>query len=128
VALHRGLAGGQAHGLAAAVALQPDGFLDQVAGDLFHVAADIADLGELGRFHLDEGRVGQLGEAAADLGLAAAGGADHQDVLGRHLVAQLGVELLPAPAVAQRHGDRALGLLLTDDMGIERGNNRLGGE
>jgi hypothetical protein len=66
------------------------GFLDQIAGDLLDVAADIADLGELGRLDLHEGRVGQLGEAAADLGLAAAGGPDHQDVLGRHLVAEIG--------------------------------------
>ena len=86
---------------AAPLALEPDRFLDQVAGDLLDVAADIADLGELGRLDLDERRVGELRQPAADLGLAAAGGADHQDVLGRDLVAQLGRELLAAPAVAQ---------------------------
>src|SRR3546814_11217898 len=40
-----------------------------------------------------------------------AGGADHEDVLGHHFVAQLVVELGAAPAVAQRDRDRALGLL-----------------
>src|SRR5690606_24605772 len=35
---------------------------------------------------------------------------------------------LAAPAVAQRHGDRPLGLGLADDMRVERGDDRLGGE
>ena len=87
--------------LAAPLALQPDRFLDQVAGDLLDVAADIADLGELGRLDLDERRVGELRQPPADLGLAAAGRPDHQDVLGRHFLAQLGRQLLPPPAVAQ---------------------------
>ena len=60
--------------------------LGQVAHDRVDVLADVAHLGELGRLHLDEGRVGQLRQAARDLGLADAGGADHQDVLGRDLV------------------------------------------
>jgi hypothetical protein len=36
----------------------------RIAGDLLDVAADIADLGELGRLDLHERRVGELGEAA----------------------------------------------------------------
>jgi hypothetical protein len=87
--LHRRIRRRSADGLAPTVPLQPHRFLDQIAHDLLDIAADIADLGELGRLDLDEWRVGQLRQAAADLGLAAAGGADHQDVLGRHLVAQL---------------------------------------
>ncbi len=38
--------------------------LDEIADDLLDVAADIADLGELGRLDLDEGRAGELGQAA----------------------------------------------------------------
>jgi hypothetical protein len=76
------------HFLALALAHEADRDLDQVAHDRFDVAADIADLGELGRLDLEEGRVGQLGEAPRDLGLAAAGRPDHQDVLGRDLLAQ----------------------------------------
>src|SRR3546814_15706226 len=36
--------------------------------------------------------------------------------------------ILPAPAVAQRDGDRALGVLLADDVLVERGDDGLGGE
>ena len=97
--------------------------LDQVAHDLLDVAADIADLGELGRLDLDERRLGQAGQPARDLGLADAGRADHQDVLGQHLVAQLGRQLLAAPAVAQRDGDRALGVVLADDVAVELGDD-----
>ena len=45
--------------LAHLLAHQADGDLDQVADDLLDVAADIADLGELGRLDLDEGRAGE---------------------------------------------------------------------
>jgi hypothetical protein len=97
--------------------------LHQVADDAFHVAADIADLGELRRFHLEEGRVGELRQAARDLGLAAAGGPDHQDVLRHHLLAQAGRELLTTPAVAQRDRDGALRLVLADDVAVELGDD-----
>ena len=102
--------------------------LDQIAHDLLDVAADIADLGELGRLDLEERRAGKLGEAAGNLGLADAGRADHQDVLRQHLLAQLLVELQPPPAVAQRDRDRALGVVLADDEAVELGNDFAGGE
>ena len=75
---------------------------DQVADDAVDVAADVADFGELGRFDLDERRVGELGEAPRDFGLADAGRPDHQDVLRRDFLAQRLGDLLTAPAVAQR--------------------------
>ena len=109
--------------LARAFARHDDGGLDQVAHDLLDVAADVADLGELGRLDLEERRLGEPREAARDLGLADAGRADHQDVLGQHLLAQVGLELLAAPAVAQRDGDRALGLVLPDDVAVELGDD-----
>ena len=84
--------------------------LDQVADDGVDVAADVADLGELGRLDLDEGRIGEPRQAPRDLGLADAGRPDHQDVLGRDLLAQRLGHLLAAPAIAQRDGDRALGV------------------
>ena len=87
--------------LALHVAHQADAGLEQVADDLIDVAADIADLGELGGLDLDEGRARELGEAARDLRLADAGRADHQNVLGQHLLAHLVIELLAAPAIAQ---------------------------
>jgi len=111
------------HLLGEALASHGERDLDQIADDRLDVAADIADLGELGGLDLDEGGVGELGEAARDLGLADAGGADHQDVLGQHLLAQLLGQLLPAPAVAERDRDRALGVVLADDEAVELGDD-----
>ena len=48
--------------------------------------------------------------------------------LGRHLLAQLGAELLAAPAVAQRHRDGALGVGLADDVAVELGDDLARGE
>ena len=96
-----------------------DGDLDEVADDGFDVAADVADLGELGGFDLEEGRVGELGETAGDLGFADAGGADHDDVFGHDLVGELGRELLATGAIAQGDGDGALGGGLADDVLVE---------
>ena len=109
--------------LAQPLARHADRDLDQVAHDLLDVAADIADLGELGRLDLEERRLRQLGQPARDLGLADAGRADHQDVLGQHLLAQLGGQLLAAPAVAQRDRDGALGVVLADDVAVELGDD-----
>ncbi|ENN84360.1 hypothetical protein RHSP_21709 [Rhizobium freirei PRF 81] len=107
---------------------QADADFDEVTDDLLDIAADIADFGELRGFDLDEGCAGKLGEAAGDFRLADAGRADHQDVLGHDFIAQLGFELLAAPAVAQcdRHG--ALGLMLADNITIEFGNDLAGGK
>ncbi len=99
---------------------------EEVADHLFDIATDVADLGELGRLDLDEGRIGELGKAARDLGLAHARRPDHQDVLGHHLFAQRSFELLAPPAVAQRDGDGALGVLLADNMTVELGNDFAG--
>jgi len=62
-----------------------------------------------------------------DLGLAHAGGADHQDVLGRDFGAQLLVHLLAAPAVAQGDGHGPLGGLLAHDVAVQFGDDVLGG-
>lgn len=114
--------------LAHLLAHQADGDLDQVADDLLDVAADIADLSELGRLDLDERRTGKARQAARYLGLADAGWADHQDVLRHHLFTHLAFELLAAPAVAQGDGHGALGVLLADDEAIEFRNDFAGRE
>ena len=121
-----GLLGARLHVLALLLARLRDRDLDQVAHDLLDVAADIADLGELGGLDLDERRAGEPGEAAGNLGLADAGRSDHQDVLGQYLLAQLLVELQPPPAVAQRDRDRALGVGLADDEAVELGDDFAG--
>ncbi|MCY1172579.1 hypothetical protein D9M73_127150 [compost metagenome] len=127
-AAHRGLFGLVLHCGAAAFLFEPDRLLDQIARNLFDIAADIADLGELGRLDLDERRIGQLGQATADLGLAAPRRPDHQDVFWRNLIAQLGAELLAPPAVAHRDRNRALGVGLADDVRVQRGDNGFGGK
>jgi hypothetical protein len=109
--------------LAHALPRRADGDLDQVAGDLVDVAADVSHLGELGRLDLEEGRLGEPGEPAGDLGLADAGRPDHQDVLRQHFLAQLRGELAPPPAVAERDCDRALGVVLADDEAVELGDD-----
>ncbi len=98
-----------------------DGGIDQIADDLFHVASDIADFGEFGRFHLQERRAGQLGEAPGNLRLADARRADHQDILGCDFGAQGFIQLLASPAIAQRDGDRALGVALGDNVTVQLG-------
>ena len=100
-----------------------DGDLHQIANHGFDVAADVADFGELAGLHLQKRRIGELGQAARQLGFADAGGADHEDVLGHHLVGHLRLQLLAADAVAQRDGDGALGVGLADDVFVELADN-----
>src|ERR1700686_1262883 len=114
--------------LAFALARQRDGDFDEVAHDLLDVAADITDLGEFRRLDLEERRAGELGEAPGYLGLADAGGPDHQDILRLHFLAQALVELQPAPAVTQRDRHCALGIGLADDEAVELGNDFAGGK
>ena len=109
------------HVLALLFAGLRDRDLDQVAHDLFDVAADIADFGEFGGFDLEKRRAGELRQTPRNLGLADAGRADHQDILRQHFLAQLVVELQPAPAVTQRDRDRALGVVLADDVAVQLG-------
>ena len=56
----------------------------------------------------------QVGHAFADPGRAY-----HQDVFRGHFMAHLFAELHPAPAVAQGHGHRTLGIGLTDDVSVQ---------
>ena len=102
--------------------------VDQIAHDAFHVPADIADFGELGRLDLHERRVRQFRQPAGDLGLADAGRADHENVLRRDFLPQWLIDLHPAPAVTQsdRHG--ALGGILPDNVLVELLNDLAGSQ
>ena len=91
----------------------------QFLDDRIDLAADVPHLGELGGLHLHEWRIREPRQPARDLGLAAAGRADHQDVLGRDLLAQRIIDLHAPPAVAQRDRHRALGIGLADDVLVE---------
>src|SRR5512135_2998616 len=109
----------RAHGAHRALARLLDADLHQVAHDGVDVAPDVADLGELGRLDLDEGRVCQARQAPRDLGLAHAGGTDHEDVLRSDLLAQRLAHLLAAPAVPERDRHRALCAVLPDDVLVQ---------
>ena len=100
-----------------------DGGFDEVANHGFDVAADVADFGVLGGFHFDERAAGEACEAAGDFGFADAGGADHQNIFGQNVFRDFGRKLLPAHAIAQSHGDGALGGVLADDIFVELGDN-----
>ena len=76
-----------------------DGDIHEVTNDAVDLAADVADLGELGCLDLDKRRFRQLGQAPRYFGLADTGRADHQDVLWRDFAAQRFVDLHPAPAI-----------------------------
>ncbi len=109
--------------LAPAALHESDGDFDEIAHDLLDVATDVADFGELRRLDLQKRRARQSGEAARDLGLAAAGRPDHQNVLRHHLFAHRRDEPEAAPAVAQSDRDGALGLVLADDIAVKLGND-----
>ena len=102
---------------------ESDGMLDQFADHAFHIAAIVAHLGILAGFHFDEWRAGERGQAAGNFGLADAGGANHENVLGGHLTAQFIVQLLPPPAITDGHRDGPLGRILAHDVTIELGDN-----
>ena len=93
--------------------------IGQFLDDGVDLATDVAHLGELGGLHLDERSVGQSCQPPRDLGLAAARGADHQDVLGRDLLAQGLIHLHATPAVTQCNGHCTLGGALADDVLVQ---------
>ena len=106
-----------------ALAHQRDGVLDQLADHALHVAAVVADFGVLRGLDLDERGAGQLGQPPGDFGLADAGGADHQDILGRDFAPHVFGQLLPPPTIADRDGHGPLGVRLADDMPIQLGDD-----
>ena len=117
-----------AHVSGVLLAHHADGDLDEIANHRLDVAADVTDFGELRRLDLQEGRLRELGEPARNLGLADSGRPDHEDVLRRDFFRHLRRQLLPPHAVPQRDGHRTLGLLLTDDVFVELGDDLARGE
>src|SRR5262249_4808297 len=117
------LSGLRPHFLETLLSNHVDAELDEIAHHRLDVAADIADLGELRRFDLDDRRLREPRQPARDLGLADAGRPDHQDVLRRDLFGELRRELLPARAVAQRDRHRAFRCRLADDVLVELGDD-----
>ncbi len=122
-ALFRRIAGLVLNRFALLVADHADGRFDQIADNLLHIAADIANFSELGRFNFQKRRIGELGEAPRDLGFPDAGWPDHQDVFWRDLFAQALRGLFTPPAIAQRQGNGAFRFALANNMAIKLRNN-----
>ena len=93
--------------------------IGEVANDAVHLPAHVAHLRELGGLHLDERRVSQVGQAAGDFSLTDTCRTHHQDVLGRNLVTKNLIHLHAPPAIAERNGNRTLGVVLADDVLVE---------
>ena len=97
--------------------------VDQIADHRLDIPAHIADLGELGRLDLDEGRSPEAGQATRDLGLPYPRRPNQDQVVRENLLAQILLDLLPAPPVAERDGDRLLRVRLADDVLVELGHD-----
>ncbi len=97
------------------------GGVQQLQQDILDVLADVSRLGQSGCVADGEGDVEHAGHGAGQQGLAAAGGADQQDV--RLIELDVGIRLLAVdqPLVMVVDCDRQdlLGAFLTDHVGIE---------
>ena len=109
------------------------GLLQQPQQDVFHVLAHIAGFRERGGVGHGEGHLQHLGQGLGQQGLAAAGGADQQDVALVQAGGRLGgftlAIALPGQAlvvVVHRHGEGLLGLVLAHHLAVEEGLDRLG--
>ena len=101
------------------------GGLDQLEQNVLDVLTDVAGLGQRGGVGDRERDVEHLGQRLREVGLAAAGGAEHQDVglgqldgLGAR-VAHLLLRLDALVVVVDGDGQRALGGVLPDDIALE---------
>ena len=100
------------------------GGLDQLEQDVLDVLADVAGLGQRGGVGDRERHVEHPGQGLRQVGLAAAGRADQQDVGLRQLDAVVaraaaGLGLDPLVVVVDRHREGLLGLVLADHVLVE---------
>ena len=106
------------------------GILEQLDEDVFHVFAHVAGFGQGGCVGDGEGHLQHAGQGFRQQGLAAAGGADEQDValFQLHLAAQGVGKEDPLVVVVHRHGQDLLGLVLADHVFVEFGLDLGGGQ
>ena len=102
---------------------QADRVFDELADHALDVATVVTDFRVLCGLDFDERRAGQRREAAGDFSFSDAGRADHENVFGRDFIAHFAFEPLTAPTVANCDRDGALGIVLTDDVAIELGDD-----
>src|SRR6185437_11276713 len=98
------------------------GRLQELEDDIFHVLADVAGFGERGGVHDGEGHLKHARERLREQRLAGTGGPDQQDIRFRELdVAGLLVQEDALVMIVDRDRELLLGLLLPDDVAIEKG-------
>ena len=96
-------------------------FVQQLGDHNLHVLAVVASLRVLGHVRDGKGHIEKLCQGAGDVGLAAAGGADEQEI--RLLDEPLACHrllLAPLEVIVRRDGHRALGPFLADHMAVQR--------
>ena len=99
----------------------------KITNDGVNIATDIAHFGKLGGFNFNKGRICKLGESPRNFSFSDTRWSDHQNIFWMNFSAQRFSDLLTAPTIAQRDGNRALGPILTDDVLIEFRDNFTGG-
>src|SRR6185436_11250411 len=96
------------------------GRLEQLQNDVLDVLADIAGLRQRGRVGHGEGYVEDSRQGLGEQGLAAAGGADEQDVrLGELDVGALGAVGEPLVMIVNRDREHPFGVVLADHIIVE---------
>ena len=93
--------------------------LEQTQEDVLHVIAHVAGLGEGGCVGNGEGHLQCPGQGLGDMGLAGAGGTDHENVALLQLHVLAAAELDALIVVVHRHRQRHLGAVLADDILIQ---------
>ena len=102
--------------------------LHQVTNHAFHISAYIAYFGKLGRLHLGERCICNLGQAACDLRFSYARAPNKQDIVRHNVFLDIRRDHHASNAIAQSNGHIALGILLTYDVLIKLFDNLSGGE
>ena len=93
--------------------------LQQLQDDVFHILAHITGFGQRGRIGHGEGHVQNARQRLRQQGLAAAGGADQQDVGLRQFDIGLRGMVQPLVVVVHRHRQHALGVDLADHIIVQ---------
>ena len=95
--------------------------------DVLHIVAHVAGLSQGRGIGNGEGHLQNTGQSLSEQRFAGAGGAQHQNValLKLHIVAA--AEIDPLIVIVDRHGQRHLGSLLSDDIFIQHRPDLLGG-
>ena len=115
--------GALAHFLQTLLADHVDRDIHQVADHRLHIAADVSHFGELAGFYFQKRRICELGKTPRDFSFADARGADHEDVLGHHLLGHFRFQLLSPDPIAQRDRDCFFSVRLPDDILVELADN-----